>query len=109
MAYDEGLAFRVEEMLMGRSELDEKRMFGGIAWLVNGNVAVGVFEESLICRIGPEEYKAALTKPGIREFDITGRPTKGWIMASDEAINEDNGLKYWIDKGLEFGSSLPAK
>lgn len=109
MAYDEGLAYRIEEILKERTDLDEKRMFGGIAWLVNGNVAVGVFEESLISRIGPEEYKTALNRPGIREFDITGRPMKGWIMASDEAINEDNGLNYWIEKGLEFGSSLPAK
>lgn len=109
MAYDEGLAFRIEEILRDKADLDEKRMFGGIAWLVNGNVAVGVYEESLISRIGPEDYQSALSKPGVREFDITGRPMKGWIMASDDAINEDNDLKYWIQKGLEFGSSLPAK
>lgn len=109
MAYDEGLAFRIEEILSDKADLDEKRMFGGIAWLVNGNVAVGVYEESLISRIGPEDYQSALSKPGVREFDITGRPMKGWIMASDDAINEDNDLKYWIQKGLEFGSSLPAK
>jgi len=109
MAYDEGLAYRIEEYLDQFYDVYPKNMFGGIAWLINGNVACGVFEESLISRVGPDHYKEALGQEGIVEFDITGKPMKGWIMATEDAISEDSGLKYWIDKGLEFGRTLPAK
>ena len=109
MAYDEGLAFRIEEYLSAYPELETKKMFGGIGWMINGNIVCGVFEDKLISRVGPDEYHNALKMDGIREFDITGRPMKGWIMAAETAISEDSGLKVWIDKGLRFGSSLPAK
>lgn len=109
MAYDKGLAQRVEEYLELYDDVYPKNMFGGIAWMVNGNIACGIFEESLISRVGPLEYKTALRQDGIHEFDITGRPMKGWIMADADAVSEDSELKGWIDKGLKFGRSLPAK
>ena len=109
MAYDEGLAHRIEEYIEQFDDAYPKNMFGGIAWMVNGNIACGVYKESLISRVGPELYQEALRQDGVLEFDITGRPMKGWIMATEDAISEDSELKYWIDKGLEFGRTLPAK
>ena len=109
MAYDEGLAFRVEEILAEENDLEQKPMFGGIAWLTDGNIACAVFEDLLILRVGHEFYPEALVIQGISEFNLTGKSMKGWIMASAEAISEDNDLKFWIDKGLQFGRLLPAK
>ena len=109
MGYDEGLAFRIEEYLEQFDDVYPKNMFGGICWMVNGNIACGIFEESLISRIGSDSYLDALKIDGISEFDVTGRPMKGWVFVTEYIISEDSGLKMWIDKGLEFGRSLPAK
>ena len=109
MAYDEGLAHRIEEYLEQFDDVYTKNKFGGISWMINGNIAWGIFETSLISRVGPEQYSQALKKDAVVEFDITGRPMKGWVMATEDAISEDSELKYWIDRGLEFGRSLPAK
>ena len=109
MGYDEGLAFRIEEYLDQFQDIYPKKMFGGICWMVNGNIACGIFEEFLISRVGPENYYDALKIDGVCEFDVTGRPMKGWVMVTEDIISEDSGLKCWIDKGLEFGRSLPAK
>lgn len=109
MGYDEGLAFRIEEYLEQFDEVYPKRMFGGICWMINGNIACGIFEESLISRVGPELYQASLRIDGVREFDITGRSMKGWVIVSEDEIAEDQDLKSWIDKGLNFARSLPSK
>ena len=109
MAYDEGLAQRVSEILIDLPNLDEKKMFGGIGYMLNGNIAVGVHGDSLIVRTGPEMHGEARQKPHTKEFDITGRPMKGWIMVSPEGVQEDESLQTWVQMGIDFAISLPAK
>ncbi|MEV5910980.1 TfoX/Sxy family protein [Streptomyces chartreusis] len=109
MAYDEGLAQRIRERLGGRTEITEKRMFGGIAFLVHGNMAVGVSGDDLMVRVGPDGTEAALARPGTRIFDMTGRPMKGWILVAGDALAEDYVLGAWIEEGRAFAAGLPPK
>ena len=109
MAYDEGLAQRVGEVLASRAEIDEKRMFGGVGYLLNGNMACGVYGDRLIVRVGPEAYASALSRPHTREFDLTGRPMKGWVTVGPEGYESAEQLETWIEQGLEFALSLPPK
>lgn len=109
MAYDEGLAQRIRETLGDISGLEEKKMFGGIGFLLHGNMVCGVHQEALIVRVGPEGYAEALAGPHVREFDITGRPMKGWVLVDQGGVEEDESLRDWVQKGLEFSQSLPPK
>lgn len=109
MAYDEELADRVRELLGDRAGVSERRMFGGIGFLVEGNMAVGVMESELIVRLDPADFARALREPGIREFDFTGQPMKGWVFAGTEAIAQPGGLQSWVEAGADFAASLPAK
>ncbi|MFF8968959.1 TfoX/Sxy family protein [Streptomyces sp. NPDC014995] len=109
MAYDEGLAQRVRERLGTDPEIAEKRMFGGIAFLVRGNMAVGVTGDDLMVRVGPDATDAALSRPGTRVFAMTGRPMRGWVLVDGTALAEDDTLATWIDEGHAFAASLPAK
>ncbi|MFJ4205473.1 TfoX/Sxy family protein [Streptomyces sviceus] len=109
MAYDEGLAERVRQYLGADPGVTEKRMFGGIAFLFQGNMAVGVTGDDLMVRVGPDATDAALARPGTRLFDMTGRPTRGWVVVAGAAVTEDEALRAWIDEGRAFAASLPAK
>ena len=109
MAYDEGLAQRIREALEDLTELEEKKMFGGICFLVNGNMACGVYKDFLIVRVGPEVYKEALTRLHAKEFDITGRPMKGWVMVSEDGYAGDHDLFEWVRQGIDFAGTLPLK
>jgi TfoX/Sxy family transcriptional regulator of competence genes len=109
MAYDEGLAQRIRAHVDGRYELREKMMFGGLAMLLNGNMAVGVHGDSLIVRTEPDEHETLLAEPGARPFDMTGRPMKGWIVVDPEGCAEDDELRRWLDLGLHYARSLPPK
>jgi TfoX/Sxy family transcriptional regulator of competence genes len=109
MAYDEELADRVRGLLRERVDVDERRMFGGIGFLVAGNMSVGVLGEDLIVRLDPDEAPEALTERGARPFDFTGRPMKGWLFVAPEATAEDPELEQWVRRGEEFASSLPPK
>ncbi len=109
MAYDEGLAQRVRELLEEKQEFNEKKMFGGVCYMVNGNMACGVLNDDLIVRVGPEKYEDFLELPHTRKFDITGRPMKGWIMVSYEGHESDKDLAKWIRLGVNFALSLPFK
>jgi TfoX/Sxy family transcriptional regulator of competence genes len=109
MAYDEGLAERVRERLGVHQDVTEKRMFGGIAFLYQGNMAVGVGGTDLMVRVGPEHTDAALARPGTRVFDMTGRPMRGWILVDSSALAEDEALGRWVDEGHAFAASLPPK
>ena len=109
MAYDEELADRVRELLGDRAGVSERRMFGGIGFMVEGNMAVGVIEDELIVRLEPADAARALGEPGIREFDFTGRPIRGWVFAGTEAIAAPDGLRGWVEAGADFAASLPAK
>jgi hypothetical protein len=109
MAVDEELAGRVREALGGVDGLAEKRMFGGLAFLVNGNMAVGVHGDDLIVRLAPEQTEQALSEPDVRVFDMTGRPMKGWVLVGAGATASEDGLGAWVTRGVDFAESLPPK
>ncbi|MFF7645797.1 TfoX/Sxy family protein [Streptomyces canus] len=109
MTYDEGLAERIRQYLDADPGVTEKRMFGGIAFLYQGNMAVGVTGDDLVVRVGPDAAGAALARPGTRLFDMTGRPMRGWVVVAGAAVTEDEALGAWIDEGRAFAASLPAK
>ncbi len=109
MAFDEHLAARVRNLVEDNPTVEEKRMFGGLAFLTGGNMSVGVHGSELIVRIAPLETPLALREPGVRAFDITGRPMKGWLLVSASAIAEDATLAAWVNRGLTYAASLPTK
>jgi TfoX/Sxy family transcriptional regulator of competence genes len=109
MAYDEGLAQRIREMLAERTDTLEMRMFGGIAFLLRGNMAVGVVKEDLMVRVGPEAYEDLVGQPYARPMDFTHRPLKGFVYVAPEGVESDADLRRWIERGVAFANSLPAK
>jgi hypothetical protein len=109
VAYDEKLAGRVRELLGKRKGIAEKKMFGGLAFLLNGNMSVGLHGAELIVRIDPGKTDAALAKPHTRIFDITGRPMKGWILVKPAGTAGDAALIEWVRKGADYAGSLPKK
>jgi TfoX N-terminal domain len=109
MAYDEELADRVRELLAPRQAVSEREMFGGIGFMVGGNMACGVHGEELIVRLSAEEAERGLEEQAVRRFDITGRPMKGWILVSPEGTTTDEDLADWVEAGADFASSLPPK
>ncbi|MBL8513917.1 MAG: TfoX/Sxy family protein [Betaproteobacteria bacterium] len=109
MAHDEQLASRIRSALKNVDGVTEKRMFGGVAFFVHGNMAAGVHKDCLIVRISPEDGAAALSEPGARPMDITGKPMKGWLMIDPAAIVSAPALKKWVLRGARFAQTLPAK
>ncbi len=109
MAYDEGLAQRVTEVLGDRPDLVEKKMFGGVGFMLRGNMTCGVIGEDLIVRVGPEGYDAALARPHARPFDFTGRPMTGWVTVGPDGYEADADLEAWVERGVAFARSLPPK
>jgi TfoX/Sxy family transcriptional regulator of competence genes len=109
MAYDEALADRVRELISARADVSERKMFGGVASMLGGNMAVGVLGEDLIVRLGPEDAEQALSEEGVRPFDFTGRAMKSTIYVSPERTVSDEGLAEWVDAGADFAASLPSK
>ncbi|MEU9284811.1 TfoX/Sxy family protein [Streptomyces sp. NPDC048275] len=109
MAYDEGLAERIRERLGTDPEISEKTMFGGLAFLYRGNMAVGVTGDDLMVRVGPEATDTALARPEARIFDMTGRPMRGWVVVEGTSVAEDEALGTWVDEGRAFAAGLPPK
>jgi TfoX/Sxy family transcriptional regulator of competence genes len=109
MAYDEGLATRIRDAIGNRSGLAEKRMFGGLAFLVHGNMACGVRGEDLIVRLAADAAEAVQGEPGVRPFDLTGRPMKGWLLVAADGHAEDEDLRRWVDRSVAYAASLPPK
>jgi TfoX/Sxy family transcriptional regulator of competence genes len=109
MAYDEDLANRIREQLAAEPAMTEKQMFGGIAFLLSGNMAVGVSGDELMVRVGPEAADEALEEPYARVFDMTGRPMKGWVLVAAPGVASDEALGDWVARGVSFARSLPAK
>ena len=109
MAYDEGLAQRVREILEGQRGIREKKMFGGLAFLLRGNMCCGVVTGDLMVRVGPDAYEDALAQRHAREMDFTGRPLKGMVYVSSGGIEDDEDLDGWVTRGVAFAGSLPAK
>ena len=109
IAYDEGLVQRVREEMSALAGYEEKRMFGGVGFMLQGNMACGVNGDDLIVRVGPEQYEDALAAPHTRPFDMTGRPMKGWVYVNAEGYETDDGLQAWVQTGVAYAQSLPAK
>lgn len=109
MAYNPVLAQRVRDILDKRTPVQEKKLFGGIAFMHNGNMTLGVLHDDLIARIGLEKYEAALRQPGIELFTPTGRPMAGWIRVTPQACQTSEDLTKWIVMALDFAKTLPAK
>jgi hypothetical protein len=107
MAFDESLAARIR-MIMGR-RVQEKKMFGGLAFLLRGNLCVGVWKDSLIARIGPEQQEEAMREPHVKPFDITGKPMKGWVLVSCAGVADEDRLDGWVRRAVQFVGKLPAK
>lgn len=109
MAYDEALAARIEYTLSRRKNVVAKKMFGGLAFLHNGNMLVGVWKDSLIARVGVDAREEALLEPHVQEFNVTGRPMKGWVLVAPEGVTQDQELTEWIQRATQFVATLPAK
>jgi TfoX/Sxy family transcriptional regulator of competence genes len=109
MAYDEGLVQRIREVMVDLPELEEKKMFGGVGFMLQGNMACGVNKDDLIVRVGPDKYEDLLEEPCVRPFDLTGRPMKGWVYITSDGVESDHDLKKWVQRGVDFALSLPPK
>jgi len=109
MAFDENLAARIRKHLVRKKNIEEKKMFGGIGFLLNGNMLVGVWKDSLIVRLGDDQSEEALLEPHVKPFDITGRAMKGWAMVTPAGMEGDDELRAWIQRALRFVGKLSAK
>jgi hypothetical protein len=109
MAFDEGLAERIRERLGDQPGLVEKKMFGGVGFMLHGNMSCGVYKDDLIVRVGPDSYEEAVIRPHTRPFDITGRPMKGWVFVAPGGYESDDDLDGWVGEGVAFALSLPEK
>jgi TfoX/Sxy family transcriptional regulator of competence genes len=109
MAYDAGLAERLRDIFDQRSDVVEKRMFGGLCFMVSGHMCCGIVGETLMARIGPDIYEECLKQQYVREMDFTGKAMKGFVYVQPEGIAEDSELSSWVDKCIGFVLSLPKK
>ncbi len=109
MAFDEGLAERIRDVLRGEPGIVEKRMFGGVAFMAGDRMFVGIIGDGLMVRVGPEEHEAALKRPHVRIMDFTGRPMKGFLVVDPPGIENDEQLEGWIAQTRRFVKTLGAK
>jgi len=109
MPYNEELAERLKPILAGAGSFDEKKMFGGVDFLFNGNMCCGIHREYLILRLGPEMAEQALTLEHVKVFDITGRAMKGWVMVAPAGYRDDFFVREWVQKSIDFCLTLPPK
>lgn len=109
MAFDLELAIRIRKLLASRKGVVEKQMFGGIAFLLRGNMCCGVHQDTLIVRVPPDATDASLKRPHTRLFDLTGRPMKGWLLVDAKGLAKDADLKRWVKVAADYAGSLPAK
>jgi len=108
MAFDETLATRIRDALARKKNIEERKMFG-LCFLLNGNALAGVWKDRLIARLGPDEGEAALLEPHVRAFDITGKSMKNWVAVEPEGVEDDDHLKDWIERAINFVKTLPGK
>lgn len=109
MSYDESLAHRVRSELEDMPGYSEKKMFGGICFLINGNMMGGVLHDMLMVRVGKERYEEALDMPYCREMDFTGRPLRGLVIIEPEGIESEEDFLHWVTMGQDYAGSLPPK
>ncbi len=108
MAYDQEITRRLQEILKDQPVI-EKKMFGGVGFLINGNMLCGVHGDNLIVRVGPAFYEECLTRKFTKPFDMTGRPMTGWVEVIPDGLKSNENLNTWVDKALQFVSGLPPK
>ncbi|MGH2711750.1 MAG: TfoX/Sxy family protein [Actinomycetota bacterium] len=109
MAYDEELGDRVREILLEDGEVDERKMFGGLAFMVNGNMCCGIVKEDLMLRLGEERGESALEEPHVRPMDFSGRPMKGYVYVAPAGSKDEAELRKWIRLARAFIDTLPPK
>ncbi|NQV41166.1 MAG: TfoX/Sxy family protein [Candidatus Marinimicrobia bacterium] len=109
MAYDEGLAERIREILHGRPDVEEKKMFGGLCFMVSDHMACGIIKDTLMARVGPVNYEKCLSMEYAGEMDFTGKAMKGMVYVSPEGLDSDSELASWINTCVDFVKSLPPK
>lgn len=109
MAYDEQLADRIREALADQDDISERKMFGGLSFMLGGNMCCGIVGDDLVVRVGPDNHLQALAKPHARPMDFTGRSLKGMVYVGSVGYRTDKGLKYWLDMALSFALLLPSK
>jgi hypothetical protein len=109
VAFDEGLAERIRDHVADDLLMSERKMFGGLCFMSSGNMCFGVIGSDLLVRVGPESYAASLTLAHVREMDLTGRPMRGMVLVDSERLSEDDSLRGWLDRGLDFTDTLPPK
>ncbi len=109
MAYSDELATRVRRVLAGQPRVVEKKMFGGLTFMVDGHMCCGVVRDMLMVRVGPDGYDEALMEPHARPMDFTGKPLMGMLYVGPEGLHPDDALGRWINRGLAFVQSRPPK
>ncbi len=109
MAYDQLLGQRIRNSLSRKKGIEEKKMFGSLGFLLHGNMLVGIWNNSLIARVGPDAYEESLREHHAREFDITGKPMNGWVLVDPEGVGDDDELNRWIQRAVKFVRTLEAK
>jgi TfoX/Sxy family transcriptional regulator of competence genes len=109
VAYNEKLADRVRAMVGNGPEVSERKMFGGLAFMLNGNMFCGITRDDLMVRVGPERFEEALASPGARPMDFTGRPMKGMVFVGQEGHGTESQLRGWVEQTMEYARGLPAK
>ena len=109
MAYDEGLGERVRDVLVGLNGISERKMFGGLCFMLNGNMTCGIVGDELMVRVGPDAWPEAIKIPHAREMDFTGKSMKGMVYVGTEGFAEDVDLREWVGRGTAFAGSLPPK
>jgi TfoX/Sxy family transcriptional regulator of competence genes len=109
MAFDEALADRIRDILAPRPELTERKMFGGIAFMLAGNMAVGIVGDDLMVRLDPVDAEKALGEPHTRPMDFTGKPMKNMVYVDSQGTASDEDLASWVEAGADYASSLPPK
>jgi len=110
MAYDEELANSIREAVQGESDLTEKAMFGGLAFLINGNMAVSASSKGgLLLRIDPAQAESLVSEPHVQRFEMRGREMDGWLRVDAEALDTEDDLRRWVSHGVTYARSLPAK
>jgi TfoX/Sxy family transcriptional regulator of competence genes len=106
MSYDEKLAARIRAVLSERDDVVEKKMFGGLCFMVKGSMCCGLTKSDFMVRVGPERYEAALAQPHARPMDFTGRPLKGMVYVAPEGLRSSSALARWVERGLAFVDGL---
>ena len=109
MTYDDGLAHRLREAVGSRPDVTEEEMFGGLGFLIEGNLCCGVIGDSLVARVGPDAYDDAVEEPHARPFDFTGREMRGWVFVDHPGLASAAALADWVDRAVAFVETLPPK